>query len=323
MKISSLLFKDMITAMNNALKTGAIPRPDKEDIIKVDDKANLSFVAWGDPQISSISPLRSARVYSACEDIRNSKGHFDALVLLGDITEYGMICEYKTMAYLLRLIQDKFSNILAVSGNHDIRLRNYYRQLHRFNRFLDYVPKSRKSNDFHYYHSCEIKGYKFIMLGANKTCFESTSIGERQLEWLKSELDSADEDKPVFVFNHQALDFTNGLPYTWLGEGVNRGGVGKDSEKLQKVLSSRKNVVFISGHIHYGVSQYTYEDLGNIKAINAPTIGVLNHGDYSKLAQGIVISVYDDKILCRCRVFGEGRWVDEERDNSSFVIPLG
>ena len=322
MKLSSLIYKNMVKALNAVIEKGNIPMPDKNEIIESDENARLNFIAWGDPQISFISPLRSARVYSACRDIENAKGSFDFLALLGDVTEYGALSEYNMTAYLLNEVADKFTSIFAVSGNHDIRLRSYKKQLRKFNAFLSSVKNGVAGNDSHYYFSHEIKGYKLIFLGADRACFEGSYISKNQLDWLEEELNTADETKPVFVFNHQAFKNTNGLPMTWLGRGKWRGTVGWDNDKLRAVLEKRKNVIYITGHLHYGISEYTYEDLGNIKAVSVPTVGVLNHGPFDKLSQGIAFRVYDDKIECKSRVFGEGRYVEKSVDNASFTIEL-
>ncbi len=322
MSVSSKIYKGMIKALSKVVEGGSIPMPDKKEVIEADENAELNFIAWGDPQISFISPLRSARVYAACRDVDNARGRFDALFLLGDITEYGAECEYKTAAYLINGINDKIDKVFAVSGNHDIRLRNYKKQLYRFNCFLSSINGGVKGSDEHYCFSYDLKGYKLIFLGADRTCFEGTHISKRQLVWLEKELNEADGSKPVFVFNHQALKGTNGLPMTWLGRGKWRGTVGWDNDRLRAVLEKRKNVIYITGHLHYGISEYTYEDLGNIKAVSVPTVGVLNHGPCDKLSQGIVFSVYNDKIVGKSRVFGEGRYVEDSVSNSAFTIEL-
>ena len=322
MKLSSFLYKNMVKGLSQVLEKGSIPMPDKKEIIETDSAAKLNIIAWGDPQISLLSPLRSARVYAACQDVKNAVGNFDALVLLGDITEYGARCEYKMAAKLLNGISSKVEKVFAVSGNHDIRLRNYKKQLAVFNEFLSSVRGGVAGNNERYSFSYDFKGFRFIMLGADKTCFEASYISDNQLLWLEKQLASAPENKPVFVFNHQTLSRTNGLPMTWLGKGDWRGDVGKQSDALKVVLEKRANVIFVTGHLHYGISKYTFEDLGNIKAISAPTVGVLNHGLFDKMSQGLLIRVYENKIVCRARVFGEGRYVGKETENSEFVIEL-
>lgn len=323
MGISDILYQRMIKSLDFLIESEKVLTPNAETAPEADKNANLNFIVWGDPQISCLSPLRSARVYSACRDIKNSESEFDALVMLGDITEYGAECEYRFTQRLLSPVADKFKNVFAVSGNHDIRLRNYKKQLKRFNDFLKSVKNGRCSDNGRYFFSQYVGGYKFIMMGADRTAFEASYISDEQLAWLDRELLSEkDSNKPVFVFNHQPLKKTNGLPVTFLGKGKWRGSVGRESDKLREIFEKYDNVVFMTGHLHYCTSEYTYEDCGRFKAVSVPTVGVINHGEYNKFTQGYVISVYDNRILARSRLFGEGKYTDKAVNNAEFEINL-
>lgn len=317
MSISSF----MIKGMNKIIETGKVKVSENSERFEPEGEAKLGFIALGDPQISFISPLRSARVYSACQDLKRINGNFDALVLLGDLAEYGMSAEYRVLASLINSVMASFDKFYSVSGNHDVRLRRYKKQILKFRSFLSLVDKSVLNPKEHYYFSDIINGYKFIFLGADKTCFEASYISEKQLKWLENELKSED-DKPVFVFNHQPLKNTNGLPDSWLGKGDRRGSVGNESDRLREVLNSRKNVFYITGHLHYGMSEYNFDDLGNIKAISVPTVGVLNHGEYDEPEQGLVFSVFEDKVVCKARLLGKGKYVPKEIKNSEFSVVL-
>ena len=131
-KFSDFLYKKMIKGLARVLARDGVPMPKSDTPITADETADLNLIAFGDPQISALSPLRSARVYSAVQDIKNATGHFDALLMLGDITEYGAWCEYRMTARLLEAVEDRFSKMLMLTGNHDIRIRPYKKQLRRF-----------------------------------------------------------------------------------------------------------------------------------------------------------------------------------------------
>ena len=304
-------FEKMQNALRDMDQNGRVQTPDTESPIIPDPDALLTFAVWGDPQIASWSPLRSARVLSACRDLANMPTPLDALILAGDITEYGMLAEYQTMAKLLRQCSGSFRHLICVSGNHDIRLRAYRFQLARFNRFIGAVPGGVVGSCEHYYHKTQINGYTFLCMGSDRAAFEGSYISKQQLDWLDRELEKAMDDKPVFVINHQTLPHLNGLPLTWLGKGDWRGTIGWESEKVQRIFEKYRNIFFITGHLHYGVSQYAFEDCGAFKALSVPTVGVINHGDFTPDAQGYVVSVYPDKIVARARVFGEGKYVPE------------
>ena len=323
MSISDLLYGRMENALDYLIESKKVLIPDSTEPVESNDSASLNMILWGDPQISCLSPLRSARVYSACMDIKNSRSCFDALVLLGDITENGAACEYKFAQKLLAPIAGKFKNIFAVTGNHDIRLKSYKKQVKRFSSFLNGIENGRTGGNEKYYFSQTVNGYKFIFLGADRSAFEGSYLSREQLNWLDRELSSVKgSGKPVFVFNHQPLKNTNGLPVTFLGKGKWRGSVGNESEKLSEIFGKYDNVIYITGHLHYCTSKYTYEDCGSFKAISVPTVGVINHGDFSKFTQGYVISVVGDEVIARSRIFGEGKYTGEEIDNSEFRISL-
>lgn len=314
--------KRMKNALNKAIKSGNSPLYTNSEPLKADKDARLSFVVWADPQISALSPLRALRVYNACKDFSGLKNEFDALLMAGDLTEYGSACEYAMLAYLLESIKDAFKNIIAVSGNHDVRIRNYKKQTEKLHNFLSSFSNGLANPEDRYYFSKEINGYKFIMMGSDRNSFEGMYLSGKQLDFIDRELALSDREKPVFVLNHQPLKKTNGLPVTFLGRGKWRGSVGWESDKLRRVFEKYNNVIYITGHLHYCTSKYTYEDCGAFKAVNAPTVGVINHGSFKNFSQGLVFNVYDDRISVRSRLFAEGKYADKSIDNSEFEIKL-
>ena len=319
-RISDFFYKNMVRALSKVIDGGSIPFPDGSEPIVADDSADLNIIAFGDPQISALSPLRSARFAAAVRDIEQAKGDFDALILAGDIAEYGAWCEYKMTAKLLESVTKRFDKIFIATGNHDIRIRNFKKQLKRFNDFIALLPNGECHGEEKYYFSREIKGYKFIMLGADTNAFEDTYLSDEQLVWLDRELSENDGGKPVFVINHQPLKNTNGLPYTWMGKGDWRGSVGAQSDRLKEIFERHEKIVYITGHLHFGISKYNYEDYGSYKALSLPTVGVLNHGDNDKFSQGYVLTVKGDRITARARAFGEGRYYGEDTENSTVEI---
>ena len=302
--------------------SGKVTEPDMQTPIEIDPRAHLTFAVWGDPQLSYLSAARTAKFWSSCRDLAHMRAPLDALILAGDIADHGDPAEYRMVSQILcENCPDAFRHFLCVPGNHDVRLRDYGRQLETFNRFVSEVPGGVPSGGTRYCHSVRLRGYTFLLMGTDAPTFEGAYIGARQLRWLDESLARAD-GKPVFVINHQTLRRTNGLPLTWMGVGSWRGSIGWQSDALREVFERYRNVIFITGHLHYGTSKFTYEDYGAYKALSVPTISVLNHGSYSVDTQGYVLSVYDDHILARARVFGEGRYVEPDHDNAQIVIPI-
>lgn len=292
--------------------------------IKFDENANLNLVIWGDPQVSSVYvPERAAAFDAACEAVRDADGRADAILLAGDIAEFGLEKDYVLAAQSLQKAAENTAHILCASGNHDVRIRPFRRQLRRYRAFLSAVPNALETGYDRYYAATKINGYRFIVMGADRNSFESAWISKAQLRFVEQELAAAAaEGKPAFVLNHQPLKHTNGLPVTWLGRGSWRGQVGLQSDKLRRILSSYGTVFYITGHLHYGISAYNVESSGNLHMIAAPTVGCENHGENVSPGQGFVLSVYEDKALGTGYDFIHAEPMPESIPNARFEIVL-
>lgn len=320
---NTLAYNRMVRVLCEREKSGRIKVPDASSPIEIDEKAKLTFVVWADSQVSDYMYARESCLYSACLDIKNMSAPLDALVIAGDIAENGYKAEYDMTAYLLNGISGKFRNFITCPGNHDVRMRPYRRQMKRFISFCNSVTGNVKMPEDRYNFSCEINGYKFIVMGTDAATFEGAYISKKQLLWLDREIASTqDSGKPVFVINHQTLKKTNGLPHTWTGKGSWRGSVGWQSGKIRAVFEKYRNVIFITGHVHFGTDEHSYEDCGAFKAVSVQTVGAGNHGSTSDDTQGMVFSVYDDRIVVRARVFGDGKYVDKSISNAEFEIRI-
>ena len=292
-----------------------------DDPMVFDEQAELNLVLWGDPQVSYIMPMRAHQLSQVCRDLANAKGTADALVLLGDIAEYGMESEYRTLCDLLSVCSDKYDHLLCIPGNHDVRLRPYKKQVRKFQQFLRKAPGGVAGSEESYFQTVKIKGYTFILLGTDRATFEGAYFGTEQLRKLDEAI-AAENGKPVFVLNHQTLKRTNGLPNTWLGKGKWRGSVGWDSDKLKAILEKHSNVFYISGHLHWETNPYSFEDYGSYKALSVPAVGPYNHGSTFRDPQCYVLSVYKDKITARVRLCMQGKYMDASVPNASIVISL-
>lgn len=323
--LSIIAYRLMAMILSLMMSWGTVSLPSADTPLTVDENAALSFAVWGDCQVSNYMYKRQANLYSACADLRNTVGKLDALVLVGDIAENGMQSEYDTVRDMLNSASGAYGHFLCLPGNHDIRLKAFDLQHKRFSNFIGSVNGSVPLENDRYYYSYEINGYKFIVTSTDKTVFEEAHISDAQLDFIDREIASTKgTGKPVFVFAHQPLKNTHGLPGTWNAPEIfNAGSIGKQSDKLRAIFEKYDNVVFITGHLHTGTGEYTYEDYGSFKAFNVQSICAENDKGLDSDAQGLVFSVYPDKITVRSRVFGEGKYVDESVKNAYVEIPLG
>lgn len=290
--------------------------PSTAEAIKVLDesKVELAFVTWGDSQISNYLFEREPRLRAAAEDVANAASDLDALLIVGDIAENGLQCEYDVVSNHLK--GSGVDNYLMVVGNHDIRLRSYKQVVKRFTSFQNELNENAGSeltvDKLNY--SYEINGYTFIVLGNDKSVFEENYFSEEQLAWLDETLKAkAVDGKPVFVAVHQPLKKTHGLPVTW-GNGTNEkaGHVGAQSDALYEIMNKYSNIILITGHLHTGFGQYSYEKIGNIHGVNVPSTTIVNKdGDYNEPSTGYVTEVYSNKVVFRARDFAKGVYVPD------------
>ena len=308
--LSILAYKVMALVLSLMASWGMVATPSSEAPVIVDENAALSFAVWGDCQVSNYMYERQANFSAACADLKNTVG---SLVLVGDIGENGMESEYSTVRDMLNPASNAFEHFLCLPGNHDIRLKAFNLQHKRFSEFNNSIKGSVPLKNDSYWYSYEINGYKFIITPTDKTVFEEAYISDEQLSFIDREIASTQgTGKPVFVFAHQPLKNTHGLPGTWNApEFLKAGSIGKQSDRLKAVFEKYNNVVFITGHLHTGTGEYTYEDYGSFKAFNVQSICANNDNGLENDAQGLVFSVYPDKICVRSRIFGEGKYVDE------------
>lgn len=279
-----------------------------------DNGANMTIVAWADPQLSNYMAKRFQPFDAACEDLTNAGEGVDSLLIAGDIAENGLACEYEYITE--KISKANVDSYMMAVGNHDVRLKIYKNTVKNFTAFANNLNKNYGDADFtmdslHYTYN--IKGYTFIVLGTDRTEFEESYFNEEQLNWLDSELAKATkEGKPAFVVCHQSLKNTHGLPNTWNSPSETAGTVGEQSDDLKEIMNKYKNVIMISGHLHTGIGQYTYEKIDNFHSINLPSTAIVNKdGDYNNAGIGFMMEVYDNHVLFRARDFAQGKYIPE------------
>ena len=295
---------------------GGVVAPSTDDPISILDAENvkLTFAAIADPQVSNYMFGRYRVFEAACMDLKAADYDYDAVLMLGDIAENGLAEEYQ-LAY------DKLSGIntryIAVSGNHDIRLRDYENATARFTAFANALNEDESMTQLR--HVDVINGYKFITLGSDSSVFEESYISDEQLQWLDTELKTA-AGKPTFVLCHQPLVLTHGLPDTWNSPSETAGSVGAQNDILIEIMNKYENVIFISGHLHTGFVDFLYEKAGKVHLVNLPSFSIENKtGDYNAAGLGFIAEVYDNEIIFRARDFAKGIWVPEHDIHIAFT----
>lgn len=249
------------------------------------------------------------------QDIKNAKGKFDAVLIAGDLSEYGKISEYNRFFNVFDQFKNTFK-LFVTMGNHDVRFlfpRNQKIIMDKVNEYLG-IDTQGKS-----YYSYDVNGYTFIVIGTEKRVLEKAHITQAQIDFLDSELSRATkEGKPAFVMCHQAFAFTHGLPEVW-----KTGDMGEQSDDVRAVMEKYKNVFFINGHLHGGIFEKTLEILNkdnNVISLSIPCYRKENNFGIRDCGVGYYCEVYDNKVIFTARNFVKGEPVTGEYTQLSFDL---
>ncbi len=264
------------------------------------ENVNMSFVVYADPQIV---PLGYHQVYleNGFEDISNSGMDFDAFVVAGDLTELGDKNSYDI--YWECMENSGMKNMIIATGNHDLKVNYKYNLNMIMGKVEEYIGVSTEKP----YYSYDVDGYTFIVLGSEKMLFDEAYISDEQLSFLDSELARATADgRPAFVVCHQPLTYTHGTPTTSFGNG----DLGEQTPLVREILEKYKNVFFLSGHLHDGVSEKSLEILNGengVYSLNLPSYGRPNEvGEFRQMGLGTYVEVYDNEVVFTARDFNAG-----------------
>ena len=274
------------------------------------DDCKVNFAVISDIHMTE-EKARADMLRFGLQDMQESESPLDALICSGDLTDHG---EPEEWANLERAFADytPAKNIILAQGNHDTWTGDDDYALSR-ELFIEYNEKIADREIDEVYYSTKINGYTFIVLGTDTAEFEESYFNEAQLNWLDEELAKSTADgKPAFVVCHQSLKNTHGLPDTWNSPSETAGTVGPQSDDLKEIMNKYENVIMISGHLHTGIGQYTYEKIDNFHSINLPSTAIVNKdGDYNNAGIGFVIEAYDNHVLFRARDFAQGKYIPE------------
>ncbi|MBQ6600039.1 MAG: metallophosphoesterase, partial [Clostridia bacterium] len=251
LKIFVLKYVAQLKAMNPKYDKVFELASEKNPVIYQDrDNLRLSFAAIADTHLPNRESA-SLNLNNLFLDAEKSKADYDALLMAGDIADYGFRSEYNRFFGVLDK-QKAIPNLLVTMGNHDARAI-FKRNVHgiimkKVEQYLGIDVKGKS------YYSIDIKGYTFIVIGTEKRVLEKASLSKEQINFLDSELARGTKDgKPVFVMCHQAFKNTHGLPEVW-----KTGDIGNESDEVRAVMEKYKNVFFLNGHLHGGIFEKTF-----------------------------------------------------------------
>ncbi|MDF2963838.1 MAG: metallophosphoesterase [Paenibacillus sp.] len=285
----------------------------------VDDKTPLfSFMLLSDLHISVYDPNTIKNMKAALEDIKNFESPIDAIVLTGDLTDYGGTEGYAELQKLLSAY--KLPPLYANMGNHDyydiwIDKKGAFNKDTVPNGKTDWQSRERFQKFFNIekpYQTAEFKGLPLIMLSQEAYVQERPEVGEgawysdEQMEWFKGQL-AKYNGKPMFVMTHQPLP-----------------SIGSDgrshqlirAKQFREMLKFYKNVFVFCGHRHQdfqnGTEHYVKETFHYFH--NSSVGRVLNRNfqnEVKEKSQGMFVQVFKDRVLVRGREFSNRSWLKE------------
>ncbi len=284
------------------------------------EDCKAAFAAISDTHLTD-SFIRLGMFEFGLQDMAEATDRLDALVINGDITDHGYPEHWQAFTDTL-LKYDISDNNIMVLGNHDTwggdRTGDYTKE-----NFIKYSKQATGRELENVYFTAEINGYPAIVLGSQAD-HTGPTFYQDQLDWFAEEMEKASEKGlPMFVFCHQPFNGTHGLPLNWEMEkdaDPTDGGIGEFSDYILNICNQYKNVIFVSGHVHAGLSSAedgtnyaSVEKLGNVTSVNLPSyeyFDVLRHGHMVN-GTGFVFEIYESESLLRARNFATGTWLEK------------
>lgn len=285
----------------------------------LEENCKVNFAVISDIHMTKETARRDMLRFGL-QDMEDFSGPLDALVLSGDLTDHGEEAEWE-------MLKSAFSgytpakNLIMAQGNHDTWTEDDKYDLAR-TYFIKYNKEIAGREIENEYYSTKINGYTFIVL-ASETDRTAAYISDKQLEWLRAEMETASKDGlPIFVICHWPINQSHGLPETWGEDDMepDDGGLGDQSAQVEEILKSYENVFMITGHIHSGfvkeeqknVFGYTsVESDGTFHSINLPQYMYLTGRGRIANGTGYTVEVYEDEVVLRGRSFSAGVWYSD------------
>lgn len=191
--------------------------------------------------------------YSADQKYKN----FDALVVVGDMTNHGNDKELPLFKKTMDEVVKEGTAKLVCMGNHEFYGGNqaYWKEV------MGLEPNARY----------EVNGFQFIAVSPEKGTMKDGDY-MYALNWFEKELDAAakaDPEKPIFVFQHYPVS-----PTVYGGRGHDDWGL----EDLFEALQRCPRVINFSGHTHYPINDPRCAWQGCFSAFGTGTLSYLCHG---------------------------------------------
>ena len=287
-------------------------------LIKKDPDVKLTVALMSDTHVGDVFYRKMVFRPGVRDVSRHVKP--DVLLVAGDCTDNGNAANWGAFQEILDK-NLKVNDVVLAMGNHDSWAS--YGDERSYNEakktYLQYSNAIMGTDFSEVYASRDIGGYPFLVLGSEADTTGAT-LSSAQLDWLETALKEAADThpgKPIFVVNHQPLNYTHAVGNNEHGEGFESNEI---STRMQSILDQYENIFLISGHRHHPLTLdattdpegfATIEQVGeHITSINLPCYeyGTFLEGGTSVLGEGIVMYVFDNKVEFKGRNYFLSNW---------------
>lgn len=301
------------------LEQPAVDAEPQAEAVPQPDEALLSLLILSDLHISQDDPNTIEHLKQTLDDATAWNERIDAVILTGDLTEYGREKDYRELKKVLSAYE--LPPVYANMGNHDyydiwINAFGAFDKDSKPNGKSDQGSRERFQTFFGLerpYHQAAVREHSVILLSQETYVEEKPEVGEgawyseEQLKWFEEQMAAAPKGKPVFVMTHQPLP-----------------PAGKDggshqlipARRFREILKPYKNVFVFCGHRHQDfqgtVEHYIKESFHYFH--NSSVGRVLNRSYQNaakEKAQGLFVQVYGDHVKLRGRDFASKAWLPE------------
>lgn len=281
-------------------------------IITHAEDPNLKLTVISDVHVKNTEDQKFVR---ALNDLSTIAPDYDAIAVVGDMTEFGIQEEYRVFNSLLQKNKLPNAEEFMVMGNHEY----FEKYLNKDSNVSDEELQARFASFMNVpgvYYDKWIKGYHFIALSGEKSAHtmlaetslpgdvDSAYISDTQFEWLEETLAiDADENKPIFLFLHQPIENTVYGSMRW--------HAGLKDTRLMDLLRNYPQVILFSGHSHYILNhpKSIYQDGFTMVNTSSVSYTWFEGGRIPDLSQGYVVEVYDGRVEFKAREFSNQTWI--------------
>lgn len=255
---------------------------------------------------ADIDGTRMENLRNGFKGINKSEEKLDALIISGDITNFGEKEEYENFKEVKAKKLFNVDTLILQMGNHDARQTNHTAPsfVRANEQYQDFCKYYKINTGGETYYTKIIKGYYYVVLGTEE---RHATVSERQFEWFENAMVVARQSNlPITVVFHYPVDY-----YCVNTEKFFK---TEDSQRIFDILNNNaakyaKPILFFSGHLHNEFSDKSYTSYKTgLYMFNLPSFQYCNN---KKGGHGLVVETYDKRINIRARDFREDKWLND------------